>query len=385
MKKNWEIKRLGDVCDYDKIPNKNSNLPYVGLEHIESNSGKFIGSTNPKSVKSLTFHFTNEHILYGRLRPYLNKVLSPSFEGQCSTEIFPIKPKTNLSRGFLFHWLLSNVTVKRINATCTGTRMPRANMNTVLGFEIPIPPLSEQQRIVAILDEAFAAIATAKENTGKNLQNARALFESHLQSVFTQRGEGWAEKRLGDVCDLIDCLHKTPTYIESGFPMVRVTDIKPGFLDLSNTRQVDEKTFNEFSKKHTPKVGDIVFSRVGSYGVSSLVTSDAPFCLGQNTVFIVPKINFRLLYYFLNSLIAKTQFDELIDGTTQPTISLRSIREVRFTVPPSHDHEKLIAYLDVVSLETHRLESLYQRKSAALDELKKSLLQKAFNGELSGE
>jgi type I restriction enzyme S subunit len=128
-----------------------------------------------------------------------------------------------------------------------------------------------------------------------------------------------------------------------------------------------------------------VFSRVGSYGVSSLVTSDAPFCLGQNTVFIVPKINFRLLYYFLNSLIAKTQFDELIDGTTQPTISLRSIREVRFTVPPSHDHEKLIAYLDVVSLETHRLESLYQRKSAALDELKKSLLQKAFNGELSGE
>ncbi len=138
----------------------------------------------------------------GRLRPYLNKVLAPDFSGHCSTEIFPIKPSSKLSRDYLFYWLLSDDTVERIDATSTGARMPRANMHEVLDFDFPLPPLAEQQRIVAILDEAFDAIATAKANTEKNLRNARALFDSYLESVFTHRGEGWKQERLHDICVL---------------------------------------------------------------------------------------------------------------------------------------------------------------------------------------
>lgn len=163
----WEEKKLGEVCDFDKSPNGKNNLPYVGLEHIESNTGEFVGTTEPQLVKSLTFHFTSEHILYGRLRPYLNKVLLPTFEGHCSTEIFPIRTKQGLDRRFLFHWLLSDETVKKIDATSTGARMPRANMNAFLEFQIPLPPLPEQKRIVAILDEAFAGIAPRKGNRGE--------------------------------------------------------------------------------------------------------------------------------------------------------------------------------------------------------------------------
>ncbi len=164
--------------------------------------------------------------------------------------------------------------------------------------------------------------------------------------------------------------------------MVRVTDIKPGILDLSNTRKVDEETFTEFSKKHTPKPGDIVFSRVGTYGVSSLVSSNERFCLGQNTVFIVPKINSNVLYQFLNSPRAKEQIDTLVDGTTQPTISLSSIREIRIPVPPLHDQHKLVAQAERVTSETGRLRNIYQRKLAALEALKKSLLHQAFTGQL---
>ena len=201
---------------------------------------------------------------------------------------------------------------------------------------VPVPPLPQQHRIVAILDEAFDGIATAnKENAEKNLKNASALLESHLQAVFSQRSKGWEENQLGKVADLIDCLHKTPTYSEEGFPMVRVTDIKPGFLNLSKTRKVDEKTFIEFSKKHTPQPGDIVFSRVGSYGVTAIVNTNEAFCLGQNTVFILPKVNPYFFYHFLNSPNAKEQIDRLVEGTTQPTISMKNIRQI-YSSPYHH-------------------------------------------------
>ena len=91
-------------------------------------------------VKSLTFRFSPVHVLYGRLRPYLNEVLLPDFEGHCSAEIFPISPGPEVLRECLFYWLSMDATVKAIDATSTGARMPRANMNAVLDFELPLPP-----------------------------------------------------------------------------------------------------------------------------------------------------------------------------------------------------------------------------------------------------
>lgn len=185
MKNGWQVKKLGDVCAFDKAQGIHKGLPYVGLEHIESQTAHFIGSSDPQSVKSSTFRFSNKHVLYGRLRPYLNKALAPDFEGHCSTEIFPIKPRPELSREYLLYWLLADETCDRINETCTGARMPRADMKEVLQFNFPLPPVHEQRRIVGILDEAFDSIVTAKVNAEKNLQNARALFDSNLQTVFS--------------------------------------------------------------------------------------------------------------------------------------------------------------------------------------------------------
>ena len=120
MKEGWEIKKLKDVCSYDKEIVTNPDLPYVGLEHIESKSGKFVGTLKPTTVKSSTFHFTEKHVLYGRLRPYLNKVFLPFFEGHCSTEIFPISVTTRILREYLYYWFLLDSTVKKIDATRTG-------------------------------------------------------------------------------------------------------------------------------------------------------------------------------------------------------------------------------------------------------------------------
>lgn len=106
MKKEWHRTTLGEVCTFDKAQGVHRGLPYVGLEHIESNTGRFIGSLDLQSVKSSTFRFSSEHVLYGRLRPYLNKAFAPDFEGHCSTEIFPIKPSPDVSREYLLYWLM---------------------------------------------------------------------------------------------------------------------------------------------------------------------------------------------------------------------------------------------------------------------------------------
>lgn len=184
----------------------------------------------------------------------------------------------------------------------------------------------------------------------------------------------WKEYKLGDVTDIIDSLHQTPKYVVSGFPMVRVTDIKSVFLQLENTLKVDEHTFKEFSKKHTPKKGDIVFSRVGSYGVSSIVNSNEKFCLGQNTVFIVPKQNPYFIYYFLNSPIAKNQIEGLVAGSTQQTISLQSINNIKVLLPPLPEQTQITEILG--SLDD-KIDLLY-RQNKMLEQLAETLFSQRF-------
>jgi type I restriction enzyme S subunit len=167
--------------------------------------------------------------------------------------------------------------------------------------------------------------------------------------------------------------------------MVRVTDIKDGVLNLSNARRVDNSTFVEFSKRHTPKIGDIVLSRVGSYGVPALVESDELFCLGQNTVFIIPQINSQLVYFFLRSPNCQQQIEKFVAGTTQGTISLQSIKKIRVPIPLYSEQITLASEISCVLRKTQSLEIIYRQKIAALKELKQSILQKAFTGELTAD
>lgn len=183
--KDWEEKKLKDVAKVEKKKNGKKDLPYVGMEDIESNSAKFLGSLSPRKVKSSSFYFSSDNILYGRLRPYLNKILLPNFEGHCSTEIFPIKAGQELNKKLLFYWFLSGKTVKEINKTCTGTRMPRANIKEVFEFKIVFPEsLLEQKAIVAKLD-AFSEETKKLETIYKQkLADLEELKKSILKKAF---------------------------------------------------------------------------------------------------------------------------------------------------------------------------------------------------------
>lgn len=395
MKAGWENKRLGDVCQIDKSQGIYTDLPYIGLENIESHTARFIGSAEPQAVKSSTFRFSASHVLYGRLRPYLNKVLAPDFEGHCSTEIFPLKPTAYLKREYLLYWLLSNETVDRINATCTGARMPRADVNELLDFEFPLPSLSEQHRIVAILDEAFAGISTAKANAEKNLQNARALFESHLQSVFILCDSGWVSKPLSELCDIKHGFAFDGADFSSDVPVGNPIVITPGNFTEDGRLLFNEKNTKRFNGEPPAAfcfdVGDLVVvmtdlsSKMKILGKPAFVEMDGVLHnqrIGR-VVFFDADIEKRFVYYFMMSERFLKNIKESATGTMVKHTAPKRILSNSISFPRERkEQNEIVAKFDFLLEETQRLESIYQRKLAALDELKKSLLHQAFSGQL---
>jgi type I restriction enzyme S subunit len=151
------------------------------------------------------------------------------------------------------------------------------------------------------------------------------------------------------VADVIDSLHQTPQYSDFGYPMVRVTDIKSGYLNTSTCLRVSKEIFKDHTKKYVPKQGDIVISRVGYYGITSYVNKKSSFCLGQNTAIIVPKINCRYLFYCFQSDGVKNQIEKCVVGSTQKTLSLKLIKELKipnFDLKNQHQIASILGSLD---------------------------------------
>ena len=155
--------------------------------------------------------------------------------------------------------------------------------------------------------------------------------------------------KLKDVCDVIDSLHKTPSYEIKGIPMIRVTDLHDGYFSVpKDSKLVSEEVFKEFSKKHIPEFNDILMSRVGTYGLTSIIKTNKKFCLGQNTVIITnfsEKILPEYLFYYLISPYGKRIIEKNVSGSTQKTIRLESINNFDILIPKISDQAKIINVL----------------------------------------
>jgi type I restriction enzyme S subunit len=389
----WPTKVLGDVCDVDKCQGLWRDLPYVGLEDIEPQTARFIGSATPIAVKSATFRFTPEHVLYGRLRPYLNKVMLPDFVGHCSTEIFPFKPRPELRREFLKYWFLTDETVERIDATSTGTRMPRANIGQVVGFELPLPSLDEQQRTVALLDEAFEGIATAAANAEQNLRDSRAVFESQLGAIFTQHGDEW-EKRVS-LSALLSVQPRNgwspPAVYQTGagVPVLTLSSVTGFQYDGSRTKLTSAPTSDD--AHYWLRAGELLITRantprlVGHVAVYDGRPARAicPDLIMKMTVDPAKALT-RFVYYYLRSPEARGYLMSRAQGAnpTMTKIGKSVVQDILVPQPTLTQQHAVVTLLDRLGDETRRLESVYLRKLAALDELKKSLLHEAFSGNL---
>jgi type I restriction enzyme S subunit len=262
-------------------------------------------------------------------------------------------------------------------------------MGMLADFRVPVPPLPEQQRIVGILDEAFEDIATAKANAEKNLQNARALFESHLQSVFTQRGEGWKHLRIEEACEsVIDCVNKTAPKVDvpTPFKMIRTTNVRNGQVNLASVNYVTEATYRIWTRRQTPQPGDVILTREAPMGEVGMLLSDDKVFLGQRLVSYRANpamLNNRFLLYALQSGDLQGQIHALASGSTVQHMRVPDTKNLQLPLPSLSEQAGAVATLDSLREETQRLASIYQQKLAALEELKKSLLHQAFSGQLS--
>lgn len=387
MSSDWETMRLGDVCVLDKQQGQHPDLPYLGLEHIESGTGRFDLSANNPDAKSSTFRFSSKHVLYGRLRPYLKKVALPKSNGRCSTEIFPILPKDGVDRRYLAYWLLSDATTEAINATCTGARMPRANMDAVLDLQIHVPPLTEQHRIVALIDEAFAGIAIAKVNAEKSLRNAAEALESTSQQILDAAGgsEFPLESIAAEDCSLSYGIVQPGDDVADGLPVVRPVDLTRDVITLAGLKRIDPELAKGYRRTEL-QGGELLLCVRGTTGT---ISTASPELKGANVTRGIVPIRFKpdviaanFGYHLMTSAKVQSQIREKTYGTALMQINIGDLRNVSAKIPALPKQQKLAGQLDSLRQEVAHLQSLATRKLAALDELKQSLLQRAFSGQL---
>ena len=282
-----------------------------------------------------------------------------------------------------------------LNEQARGVAQKGIYLETLRGLDLMLPPLEEQKQIVGILDEAFEGIATAKANAEKNLQNARALFESHLNSVFSQKGDGWGDAKLSDICG-----------IKHGFAFrgkdfsKSVREGNPVVITPGNFTEDGKLLFNDRNTKRfrgeTPAgfqfdVGDLVIvmtdlsSKMKILGKPAFIeTNDVLHNqrIGR-VVFTNDCVEKRLLYYFMMTEGFLKNIKLSATGTMVKHTAPKRILGNEISFPNNPEEQRaIISTLDDVREETQRLSAIYERKAAALEELKKSLLHRAFNGEL---
>ena len=296
-----------------------------------------------------------------------------------------LRPNTSLlDQMYLYYFMLT--LVEQLRSGSVGAAQTVISKEMVENVEIPLRAIPEQRRIVGILDEAFEGIATAKANAEKNLQNARALFESHLQSVFAQRGEGWVERRLDEISKDFGrgkSKHRPrndPQLYGGKYPFIQTGDVRNSDHVITTYGQ----TYSEAGlaqSKLWPK-GTLCITIAANIAETGILGFDACFPDSVIGVVVDDRItSTKYLEYLLRSF--KTILQAEGKGSAQDNINMGTFENQRFPFPSVKVQAELVTTLDSLREETQRLATIYRQKLAALDELKKSLLHQAFSGDLS--
>ena len=381
MKQGWEIKKLDEVCEVE-----------YGTRVVNKRDGGTVYPVYGGGGATFFMDTFNRENCFIVSRFAMSQQCTRFVEGKffLNDSGLSVKPRNHkdILQDFLnLQMLFLN---DHIYSLARGTAQKNLDVPAFRNIEISYPKsLTEQQHIVEILDEAFTAIAKAKANAEQNLKNAKELFESYLQGVFENKGEGWVEKTLKEVCAKItDGTHQTPKYFDEGVIFLSSRNVTSGKIDWNNIKYIDEKQHLEMHKRVAPRVGDILLAKNGTTGVAAMVDRDLVFDIYVSLAHIrvLDEVTPEFMLYFINSPIAKKQFNKRLKGSGVPNLHLEEIREVEISFPKSKkEQNNLVQKLNNFSNETKKLEAIYNQKINDLEELKKSVLQKAFSGELKTE
>ena len=386
MKQGWEIKQLADVVEFQRglTYTKNDEVDFSDNVVLRSNNVDLITNsldfTELKYIDARIEIPKNKKVKKGSLiictangsKNHLGKValIDDDYNFAFGGFMGLITPKEILNPTFLFYLLTSDSYKKFISELSDGVNINNLKFSDLGLFKVPLPSLPEQQRIVSILDKAFAAINKAKVNSEQNLKNAKELFESYLQNVFEKKGEGWEEKTLNEISENLDSKRvpitknvrdegSIPYYGASG-----IVDYVADYLFDEDLLCVSEDGANLLARTYP-----IAFSISGK----TWVNNHAHVLRFKNMV------SQKFVELYLNSI----KLDDFVSGMAQPKLNQTMLNKIPIPYPSLKEQQTIVQKLNVLSIETKKLESIYQKKIEDLEDLKKSILQKAFSGELN--
>ena len=382
MKQEWEEKTLNQISenlDSRRVPitkniRSNGTIPYYGASGIVDYVEKHLFD------EELLLVSEDGANLLARTYPI---AFSVSGKTWVNNHAHVLKFKNPTTQKFVEIYLNSI----KLDDFVSGMAQPKLNQTMLNKIPIPIPPLTEQQRIVSILDEAFASIAKAKANAEQNLNNAKELFESYLQSVFSDKK--WEIKTIGDVCEKVEYGSSTKSKVTGKIAVLRMGNIQNGRFNWDKLVYSDDK---EDNKQYLLKYNDVLFNRTNSpelVGKTAIYKSEMPAIFAGYLIRLHRKENLLdadYLNYYLNSEMAMEYGKTVvISSVNQANINGTKLKGYPIPVPSLKEQQTIVRKLDALSTETKKLETIYQQKINDLEELKKSVLQKAFSGELTGK
>ena len=392
MKVGWQTKSLGDLCDViagQSPEGKYYNADGIGLPFYQGK--KDFGE---KFLKAPTT-WTSETTKTARKDDILMSVRAPVGPINFANEticigrgLAAIRCSEQLDRDYLFYQLLH---LQPEIAGREGAVFASINKTEISELSIAVAPMSEQKRIVAILDTAFAQIATAKANAEMNLQNARALFESYLNKVFTERDEGWVEKQLCEIATILNGhAFKSVDFSPSNRTRcIKITNV--GVRDFVET--FDGGLPADFTKQFAAvaaPAGSLVVALTRTIIADGLKVAVVPSSydmalVNQRVAALLPNealISSSYLFAYFSTSTVLDYVKQRVNTLMQPNLSINDLRTMPIPLPPVEEGKQIVLQLQLIEKESQRLESIYQQKLAALDELKKSLLHQAFSGAL---
>lgn len=395
MKNNWQTKKLSEVCIIKPPKNEArkklkdddlvSFVPMEDLSVLDKNL-KLDKERTLKEVSGSYTYFANDDVLLAKITPcFENGKLGIASNlkngiGFGSSEYIVFRQTGQLIPDYLFYFLCTDKFREEGKKRMSGAvGHKRVSKEFIENYLIPFPEsLNEQKRIVKILDEVFEKIEKAKENTEKNLKNVRDLFESYSCIAFKNPGH-WNNATLGEVCNLyqgiaINAKTKHSLVEKSELPLLRIKDLKNNTVE----QYIDP---NNFPKNALVNESDLIYTRTGQIG---LVFTGKKGVLHNNSFKIVPSdlLSREYLFFWLQNPTFKSKIISLASRAAQPDITHALFKQQPISIPSISEQKSIVKKLNELSEKTNKLEAIYKQKLADLEELKKSILSKAFAGEI---
>jgi type I restriction enzyme S subunit len=399
VKEGWRIKLLGDVLRKTETVNP-AAFPEVEFDYVDVSSvsnetfeieatQRLKGKDAPSRARRLV---RAKDVLFATIRPTLKRIaVTPDYlDGQvCSTGYFVMRPNDEIDSRFLFYYLFTEPFMAAMASLQKGASYPAVTDAEVRAQTIMFPPIGEQRRIVAILDEAFEGIATAKAHAERNLRNARATFESILETVYTDRVGEVPKERLEALCEqgrlITYGVIKLGDPIEGGVPCLRTSNVRWLSIDTNGMKRIAPSLSAEYSRTIL-RGGEVLVNVRGTLGGVAVVPD---FMAGWNVsreVAVVPigslTLNPEYAAFWIGSRASQDWLSGVKKGAAYTGINIEDLRNVPVPVTSHDAQSQIVDDLKAARAATRKIEEIYSRKLAALDELKQSLLHQAFSGQL---